>query len=76
MPTITVETNSDVYNIYFINGKMILTDSLCDYITSGYFKIVRHLLSENIRSFQKWDSEGNLLYNFESFEKKMLIAKM
>lgn len=71
MVSFTVETLSDVYNINFIQGKMVLTDSLCDYVTSGYFKIIRFFARKQnkILSFQRWDLQGNCTFNYVSLQK-------
>ena len=70
MPSFTFETRTDVYNINFAQGKSVLTDSCCDYITSGYFNIMRFLAHEKILSFQKWDAKGKCVFNYVSLRKK------
>lgn len=71
MVSFTVETRTDVYNINFIQGKMILTNSLCNYVTSGYFSIMRFFARKQnkILSFQRWDFEGNCTFNYVSLRK-------
>ena len=71
MVSFTVETSNDVYNINFIQGKMILTDSCCDYVTSGYFNIMRFFARKQnkILSFQRWDLQGNCTFNYVSLRK-------
>ena len=65
----TFETHTDVYNINFVQGKSVLTDSNCNYITSGYFNIMRFLAHEKIISFQVWDDKGNRKFNYVSLRK-------
>lgn len=60
----TVETLTDVYLVNVGFDRMTLTDSNGDYITSGFWNIVWFMIHEKIVSFQKWDTEGNLLYNY------------
>lgn len=69
MKTFTVETNYDVYNISFTKGKMILTDSNCNYVTHGYFRIMMIFARERILSFQQWDEYGNCTFEYTSARK-------
>ena len=65
----TVETEKDVYNVNIDLCGMILTDSNGEYITSGFWNIVRFMLHEKILSFQKWDDKGTRVMNYVSLKK-------
>lgn len=70
----TVETEKDVYNVNVDLCGIMLTDSNGEYITAGFWNIVRFMLHEKILSFQKWDDKGNRVMNYVSLKKIRMMG--